>query len=539
MSKIISGAINWNHEQFMKRDSLKLHLGYAAIKALRKSGAKDAFIDHRADRKIVSSRELLSVALILSQKIRKEITEERVGILLPPCLGCVIANLAVVLAGKVPVNLNFTIGAESSQSCMDKANVCVVLSAAAMKSRMSRFPWPEKTLDISSMITGLSKMRMALAYGMISFLPTAVIAKYFGVPKYGENREAAILFTSGSCGLPKGVVLTHQNILGNIHQIDEQGVLPRDEKLLAFLPMFHCFGFTVTLWYPLLRHIQTVYMPSPLEFKRVAEVVEQEKITVLLGTPTFLKPYFKRVDAKQLASLKYVIAGAEKTPEGLHQHWKDHFGSMYLEGYGITETTPVIAVNLPWKKDGVELLRSKSVGRLFPGMAARVIDPETREPLQFGKQGILCFKGVNVFSCYLDDATTTAETFDDEGWYISGDIGYLDADGFIYVDGRLSRFSKIGGEMVPHAYVESKIMEALDLQEEGWVIVVTGRPDDGKGEALVLLSTTKIDETQLREKLRQMDLPNLWIPREVKYVETIPTLASGKLDIKSCQRLAI
>jgi acyl-[acyl-carrier-protein]-phospholipid O-acyltransferase/long-chain-fatty-acid--[acyl-carrier-protein] ligase len=340
-------------------------------------------------------------------------------------------------------------------------------------------------------------------------------------------------------------VLTHRNILANCLQIDATGLLPASEKVIANLPIFHSFGFTVTLWYPLLRGCSVVTLPSPLDVKKVAETIKAESATILIGTPTFLKPYIKRIEPEQLASLKYVVAGAEKTPEDFADAWEAHFGSLYLEGYGLTETSPVVSINTPWMPKGVnypggstEGSRRGSVGRMMPGHAARILNPDTMKDIEVTAVGLLMLKGPNIFKDYLGEPERTAEVKQDE-WFITGDLARFDEDGFLFIEGRLSRFSKIAGEMVPHGTVEEALVEAYNLLDaEQPILAVAGRPDEAKGEALVILATMDLELDDVREKLSAAGLTNLWIPKEIKRVEVIPTLATGKLDLRKLQDLA-
>jgi acyl-[acyl-carrier-protein]-phospholipid O-acyltransferase / long-chain-fatty-acid--[acyl-carrier-protein] ligase len=287
-----------------------------------------------------------------------------------------------------------------------------------------------------------------------------------------------------------------------------------------------------------------VTIPSPLEQKKIADAIEAEKVTVLIGTRTFLKPYIKRVPREKMTSLDLVVAGAEKVTPEFFDLWNEKFGSDIFEGYGLTETSPVLSVNLknPPQPD-VEAVpqvayRRGSVGRMVPGITARIRDPDTGEERSLFEPGMLYVRGSNIFGGYLADPERNAEILKD-GWFKTGDIARFDEDGFLHIEGRESRFSKIGGEMVPHETIEAKIIEVLNLKEEEMVpLVVSSRLDDAKGEALVLLVTLDIDEDLLRQKLTEDGLPNLWIPRIIKRVEEIPMLASGKIDLKGCQALA-
>jgi len=538
--------LDLDESAFQQRPELKSHLAFESFVALARKPGRELIVDCTMQRRSMKSGFLLALSWVLAGRIKKWTDKQRVGIVFPPGLGGYIANLAVTYAGKVPVNLNFTLGTASIESCLKRADIDCLLTTERVQLKMPDFPWPEDGLiDLVDELKHLPKAGVLFLAAATYVLPAKLLAKCLKVPKKGDRAEAGLLFTSGSSGEPKGVALSHRNILGNCAQIDAAGLLPTSEKLIANLPIFHSFGFTVTLWYPLLRGCSVVTLPSPLEVKKVADAVEAESATILLGTPTFLKPYLKRVEAEKMASLKYVIAGAEKTPDGFAQAWEARFGSRYFEGYGLTETSPVVSINLPGKPMGVaypggsdEGSRRGSVGRLLPGQAARILNPETREDLAYGETGLLTLKGPNVFEAYLADPERTAEVKDGE-WFITGDLARFDDDGFLFIEGRLSRFSKIGGEMVPHGTIEQSLFEAYDLMDsEAPMLAIAARPDEAKGEVLVLISAMDIEMSDVREKLTAAGCANLWIPKELKRVDEIPTLATGKLDLRGINELA-
>ena len=529
---------------YQQREELKRHLGYEILRSLARHPWNVSLVDCTVERKEVRAGTLLAAAATYAQLIRREVPERRVGIVLPPGAGGYIANLAVLLAGKSPANLNFTAGAGAIEASLRMGEIRTVISAEAMRAKLPQFPWPEKTRDMRVDLAACGKPAIFARLALIWLLPSRLLALLWGVPRVGDNAEVALLFTSGSSGEPKGVPLTHRNILGNCGQISATGILSKKETLLAFLPIFHSFGFTVTLWYALMRGVRTVTLPSPLDAKRIIEVVEQEKVTVFVSTPTFIRPVFKRAEPAQLRSLRFVVSGAEKLPVDLFEQFLQKFGIRILQGYGLTETTPVTNVNLPEPRNlpkGVKIQeghRLGSVGRLFAGMTARIVHPETGETLPPDKTGILCLRGANVFGGYLKDPVRTAEALRD-GWFVTGDLARFDDDGFLFIEGRLSRFSKVGGEMVPHLTIEQKIAEAFALEPgEAPKVVVLGVPDAAKGETLVLLTTEPIDAAQLREKLTAAGLPNLWIPKVVVRLERIPVLGSGKCDLRGCRELA-
>ncbi len=324
--------------------------------------------------------------------------------------------------------------------------------------------------------------------------------------------------------------------------------LPTNSAILGCLPLFHSFGCTVTLWFPVIEGVNLVTYPSPLETKRLAELIALHQVNIFLSTPTFLRGYMKRTDPAQFSSLKLVVTGAEKLPQSLATAFEEKFGIRPQEGYGLTETSPATNVNLPNlepERDSIALASSRngSVGQILPGMAIKITDPASNQEVPLNQQGIIWFKGANVFKGYLGDPKKTAEVLSD-GWFHTGDVGHVDADGFLYIEGRISRFSKIAGEMVPHETVEAAINKVLGLDSESERrIAVVGVPDEQKGEAILLLSTTagpalEQECIDLRYKLLDEGLCSLWCPKEIIRVAEIPVLASGKLDIKSCEALA-
>ncbi|MEA3186237.1 MAG: acyl-[acyl-carrier-protein]-phospholipid O-acyltransferase, partial [Chthoniobacter sp.] len=385
--------------------------------------------------------------------------------------------------------------------------------------------------------------RIVIWRALVLVLPWRALAHWIGILREGDQAEAVILFTSGSAGEPKGVVLSHRNLLGNVSQFSLMLSLTRRDTVLACLPFFHSFGSTVTLWYPLIEGVRMVTYPNPLEVGKNAELIERHQVTLMLSTPTFLRAYLRKAEPAQLASVQLVVTGAEKLPDELATAFEARFGKKVEQGYGLTETSPVVSVNLPEPQrskpdDEVQpSSRLGTAGKLAPGVAAQIRDVESGERLALTETGMLWLRGPNIFSGYLDDPQRTAEVLVD-GWFKTGDLARFDEDGFLHIEGRLSRFSKIGGEMVPHETVEVKIREVLQLASDERSIAITAIPDEAKGEALVLLASMDIDVADLRTRLTAAGLPNLWIPRKLRRIEAIPALASGKLDLKACREAA-
>jgi acyl-[acyl-carrier-protein]-phospholipid O-acyltransferase/long-chain-fatty-acid--[acyl-carrier-protein] ligase len=534
-------------ESYSMRGLFSGSLAAALLAGLRRHGSKNRIIDGSDDTELGYDK-ILAAALAFSKYIREETDQPRVAIVLPPGKGGLIANLAVMFAGKTPVNLNFTAGPEAIRSSIRQAGVDRFITADPFVRKVSTFPWPpNRDLILIERVLPTLKRKMIL-WGILSkLIPTALLALLLGLNKRRGDDEAALLFTSGSSGEPKGVVLSHRNLLANVTQFGSRLDLPGGSAILGCLPLFHSFGCTVTLWYPVIEGVNLVTYPSPLETKRLAELIALHQVNVLLSTPTFLRGYMKRIDSAQLASLKLVVTGAEKLPQSLASAFEEKFGIRPQEGYGLTETSPATNVNLPDpdpETDAVVMPSSRngSVGQLLPGLAIRITDPATDQEVPIDRQGIIWFKGPNIFPGYLGDPKKSAEVLKD-GWFRTGDVGRVDADGFLYIEGRISRFSKIAGEMVPHETVEAVVNKVLGLDGESERrIAIVGVPDEQKGEAIVLLSTIagpalEQECIDLRYKLLDEGLSSLWCPKHIIPVTEIPVLASGKLDIKGCESL--
>jgi acyl-[acyl-carrier-protein]-phospholipid O-acyltransferase/long-chain-fatty-acid--[acyl-carrier-protein] ligase len=526
---------------YSRRPAIDRHLAEECVRGLKRRPFATAVIDG-LDHSVLSRSKLLGAAAALSRFLRKEFRDERVAIVLPASKGSMLANLAVTLAGRIPVDLNFTIGRAANESCCKRANLRVAISATPFIERVKDFPWPEQILKLDELMPRL-KPQILFWWMMSILLPARLLLRLLQIPRKGGHAEATLLFTSGTTGEPKGVVLSHRNIVGNVSQFRQLLDATKDDAILASLPFFHSFGSTVTLWYPLIEGVRIITYPNPLEAAKNAELIERYKLTLLLATPTFLRGYLRKVDPAHLRSLRLVITGAEKLPLDLAKNFEERFNQKVFEGYGLTETSPVVSVNLPEPqptKPGEQVQPSSrlgSVGKMAPGIAAEIREPETDRKRSLHKTGMLWLRGVNIFEGYLHDAERTADVLQD-GWLKTGDVGRFDEDGFLYIEGRLSRFSKIGGEMVPHEAIEHKIVDLLDLSgKDERMVAIVGVQDEAKGEALVLLSAVDVDLAQLRKQLHESGISNLWIPKRVQRVDSIPVLASGKLDLTRCKEL--
>ena len=538
--------LDLGEKAFDERPVLKRHLGRECVRTLTKHPWRTFLVDRTAGRRALTCGQLYAAAAVLSRRIRVTVPEPRVGIVLPPGAGAFIANLAVMCAGKTPVNLNFTVGRAALETSLRIAGIATVISADALKSKVPNFPWPERTLDLAKELEAAGGKRALLPWLMAGYaLPNQWCANLLGLSRVGDRAEAGLLFTSGSSGEPKGVALTHRNILANCAQISSLSILPESCSLLGCLPVFHSFGFTVTLWYPLLRGCRIVTVPSPLETRKIIDAIRDENVTVMIGAPTFVRPVVKKAKPAELKSLDLVVTGAEKLPDDLFKTFLETFHLGIMQGYGLTETAPATNINQPdppivmSTNEPQTGKRTGAVGRMMPGMTARILDPDTGRELPLTATGVVLFRGANVFEGYLHDPEKTRAAFRD-GWFVTGDLGRFDEDGFLFIEGRLSRFSKIGGEMVPHGTVEQKIVEVFGWEQaEAPAVFVSGVPDAAKGEALVLLTTHDVSAETLRTKMADAGVPNLWVPKIIKRVEKIPMLGTGKTDLKRCRELAL
>jgi acyl-[acyl-carrier-protein]-phospholipid O-acyltransferase / long-chain-fatty-acid--[acyl-carrier-protein] ligase len=525
---------------FQQRPGLDGHLARATLKGLKKHQFEELIIDGMDHRRLKGGN-LLAAGIALSRWLKKQSHGERIAVVLPPGIGAIVANLGITLANKVAVNLNFTAGRTALESAIARSEILHAISAKPVMKRLQEFPWPQEVYRLEEL-----KLKSKIVFWRIVVLltPAWLLGDILGLPKKGDRKEAVLLFTSGTNGDPKGVVLSHRNIIGNVMQFRTLVNLDRTDTLMASLPFFHSFGCTVTLWHPLMEGVRTVTYPTPVDVVKNAELIERYKVTLLVTTPTFLRGYLKRAEPKQFESVKLLVAGAERLPPSLAESFEEKFGIHIQEGYGLTETAPVVSVNLPsplkvTPNDSVqESSKRGSVGKLLPGQAAQIRNSDTDELLSPYDLGMLWIKGPNIFEGYLGDQEKASEVLRD-GWFRTGDLARFDEDGFLYIEGRVSRFSKIAGEMVPHETIETRILEAFELkEEEERLIAIVGIPDEAKGESLVLLTVPKISQQDLRSKLASTGIPNLWIPRTIKQVEALPVLGTGKLDLAKCRALA-
>jgi acyl-[acyl-carrier-protein]-phospholipid O-acyltransferase/long-chain-fatty-acid--[acyl-carrier-protein] ligase len=525
----------------------EMNLPRMFLRNCRKSMSRSKIADSAGQN--LSGGQLLLRTLIVKRLLERNVLaadEKFVGLLLPPSVGGVLANAALPLMGRVPVNLNYTASSATINHCIQEAGIKHVLTSRLFVTKMrlqidSQLVYLE---DFKDMPTKLDKLVAGIqAYAV----PIAILERMFGLTKIHADDLLTIIFTSGSTGEPKGVMLTYHNIRSNVDAIEQMFQLKATDVLLGVLPLFHSFGFTGTMWSVLALEPKGVYHFNPLDARVIGTLCAEHKTTIMMATPTFLRGYLKRCEKEQLQTVDLVVMGAEKMPVDLAQAFFDKFGVRPIEGYGTTELSPVAAVNVPDHRSSSSTQKGTkegSVGRPLPGSTAKIVDPDTFEELGVDQPGLLLIKGPNVMRGYLNKPELTASVIRD-GWYITGDIAKIDAEGFIIITDRASRFSKIGGEMVPHIKVEEflqKIAASEGEEEHELKVVVTSVPDEKKGERLIVVHRplSKTVEQMLAE-LNNSGLPNLWIPSRDSFLEVaeIPHLGTGKVDLKGLKTLAL
>lgn len=521
-----------------KRESQFLHIAF--LNEAKSHPFRRALVESSGKR--VPNIRALTGAFILGRVFASLITpdERNLGIWLPPCIAAALTNLALLMKGLIPVNLNYTASKEALDSAIRQGEIRHVITSRLFASKLAP-PENVELIYLEDIMQGLSRKTQIFALLRMLLTPRLILQRKFLSSKDSHEDMATIVFSSGSTGIPKGVVLSHGNISSNVESMYNALNITRGDMLVGVLPFFHSFGLTTCLWLPLLAGVRVVYHFSPLDAEAIGDMVEREKATVLLGTPTFLYTYIRRIPREKFASLRWIIVGAEKLRNTVAAAFTNTFGVIPFEGYGCTELSPVAMINVPdVKEPGRDQIGNKpgTVGHPIPGVAVKVLNTETSNPVSPGEMGVLLVKGPNVMKGYLNDPVKTAEVIWD-GWYVTGDLASLDQDGFVTIHDRISRFSKIGGEMVPHQGLEDAIQRAIGEVEP--MCVVSGVFDDKKGERLIVMHTTALDARELLKKLTEMGLPNLWRPRSEDFyqIEALPTLGSGKLDLQAVKKLAM
>lgn len=526
-------------------------IGSAFIDTAKSNGDELAVADSIAGS--LTGNKFLTATICFSRLIKKHSPEQNIGLLLPTSSAGCIANMACILRGKTVVNLNFTASREALQGAVNKAGIKSIYTSRKFMEKLvkkgvdlndafpdSQFLYME---DLKEEISKATSLRTLLTV----IVSPACLLKLFYCKKVDINSTAAILFSSGSEGTPKGVMLSHRNIMSNLKQISDMLNTQDTDVIMASLPLFHAIGLTVTTFMPLVEGIPMVCHPDPTDAVNIAKAIAKYRATVMIGTSTFLRLYTKnrRIHPLMLESLRIVIAGAERLRPDVREAFKLKFNKDIYEGYGATETTPVASVNI---QDALDVnywqvqLGNKvgTVGMPLPGSSFRIVDPESLEELATGEDGLILIGGTQVMLGYLDDEEKTNEVIteiDGKRWYKTGDKGHLDEDGFLTIVDRYSRFAKLGGEMVSLTAVEETVRTALDKPELECVAI--NLPNEKKGEKIVMLIAEEIELEEVKKAMLDTKANPLMIPSEVKAVDEIPKLGSGKTDFKRAKKLII
>jgi len=521
------------------------------IRRCREKGARIKVADSSGVK--LSGNDLLLRTLALKRIIDREVLQSRfksiedekhVGVLLPPTVPAVVVNMALTLSRRVAVNLNYTVSESIINRCIEQAQIKHVLTSRKVMEKLG--------MNLNAQVVYLEDLKdkatlgdKIVAFTQSKLLPEGMLASQFQLHKNKPDDRLTIIFTSGSTGIPKGVPLTFNNIASNVQGFDATIHVKEEDCFLGILPFFHSFGYTGTLWAVGCLPCSGAFHYNPLEPKQIAKLIETYKCTIVLGTPTFLRGFLKRIEPEQFKTVDVVVVGAEKMPIPLAQAFEERFGVRPIEGYGTTELSPVVAVNVPPSRartlEGKNALREGSVGKPIPGVHARAVSLEDHSKVLGPDQtGMIEISGPNVMQGYLNQPELTAKVMNN-GWYITGDVGFVDADGFIHITGRESRFSKIGGEMVPHIQIEEELNKIVGGDEDILKLAVCGVPDEKKGEKIIVLYTELPEEPDaIIKKLIAAGLPSIYIPSPDGFikVDAIPILGTGKLDLRGLQNLA-
>ncbi len=483
----------------------------------KKYGSRLAFVDRSTNHKLTYSKALIA-SLVLSEKF-KQYDDGFIGVMIPTTAGCALAILGALMSGRTPVMINYSTGAATNaEYAQRKCDFKTIITSKALLEKINcRFvPGMVFLEDIMASVTLADKLTAAVR----SKLPASMIRTMIHRGNLDEN--VVILFTSGSEKEPKAVQLTHRNIFANVESLEQILTFSEQDIILANLPYFHVFGLTANLWLPLCFGMRIVTYANPLDFRAICDIVHSERCTLMVGTPSFFMGYLNRSKPGDFESVRIMLAGADKCPDSLRKGFVDQHGKILLEAYGTTETSPGITVNTP------EFNRPGSVGRALPGVRIRVENYETGKECRTGEIGKILVKGDNVMKGYFDDFEETAMHIR-HGWYDTGDMGWMDRDGYLWHVGRLRRFMKVGGEMISLIRVEDELEKHLP---EGTVCCVVEIPDALRGAKIVAAVTKPIDEQAVLKKMSS-NLPNICLPKQFVVIDELPKMASGKIDFRT------
>lgn len=487
------------------------------IDIAKKMGEKLAIHDFTTNKKIPYSRAL--IASLLLSGVFKKYDKGFIGVMLPTSAGCILTKIGLLMSGRIPVMINYSTGAEqNAQYAKKKCGFHTIITSRALLEKIE-CPYVDGMIyieDIMEKISSLQKIRAAL----VAKLPPAVIKLLVHGGK--ENDVLVILFTSGSEKDPKAVQLTHKNIVSNTLSASERFHFTPDDIFLSALPYFHVFGMTVNLWIPLFHGTTVLTYANPLDYRKICEIVRDNRATLMVGTPSFFWGYLRKSEKGDFDSLRIALVGADKCPDSLREAFQEKHGKSLLEGYGATECSPVISANC------LEDNCPGSVGKPMPNVQVRIENYETGEECGPGEDGRILVKGDNVMKGYYDDFEQTALHIR-HGWYDTGDMGNLDEDGYLWHVGRIKRFVKIGGEMVSLVKIEAVLEKFLP---ENVLCCVVEIPDSAKGARIVAVVTDDIDIKSTQKKMAEQ-LPKIALPKQFLVIEDLPKMGSGKIDFRS------
>jgi acyl-[acyl-carrier-protein]-phospholipid O-acyltransferase/long-chain-fatty-acid--[acyl-carrier-protein] ligase len=491
------------------------------VRIAKKQANKMAIIDKTTGKYVTYSRALIG-ALILSSKFKKY-EKGFIGIMIPTSAGCALATVGALMSGRIPVMINYSTGAEgNAKYAQNKCKFKTIITSKALLEKIN-CPVIEGMVMIEDLMAGVTtgdKLKAALK----TKLPVNMILNC--IHQGDENDTAAILFTSGSEKDPKAVQLSHRNLSSNIENFGAYVKISEDDIILANLVFFHIFGLTVNLWVSFYYGMTMVTYANPLDFQTVSTIAREEKPTIMVGTPSFFWGYLHKSEPGDFKTLRLMVAGADKCPDALREGWMNKHGVTLLEGYGATETSPVISVN------SQEYNRPGSTGKVIPGVEVRLENFETGEACNLKEVGKILVKGDSVMKGYYDDPQLTAEALAN-GWYNTGDMGYLDEDGFLWHAGRFKRFAKIGGEMVSLVKVENTLEKFLPMGVSCCVVEVS---DEKKGAAIIATVSIEVNRAEMLKKMGN-ELPNIALPKQFIVIKELPMMGTGKIDFRSVTRI--
>jgi acyl-[acyl-carrier-protein]-phospholipid O-acyltransferase/long-chain-fatty-acid--[acyl-carrier-protein] ligase len=492
-------------------------LHHAFIEIAKRQGEKLAFIDRTAGREVTYSKALIA-SLLLAGEFKKY-DKGFLGVMIPTSAGCGLSIIGALMSGRTPVMINYSTGAEDN--CRYAQSKCDFKTIVTSKALLQKIECPhvDGMIYIEDIMAGLNTLKKIKA-AAISKLPVAAIRKV--VAGRSEQEDAVILFTSGSEKDPKAVELTHRNIISNIQSFSERYNFNERDSFLANLPYFHVFGLTGNLWLPIYHGMTIITYANPLDYRKICEIIRDDKPTLLVATPSFFWGYLRKSEPGDFASLRLAVCGADKCPDALREGFLEKHDIILYEGYGTTETSPAISANA----EGMN--KPGSVGLPFMGVQVRIEHYQTGEECAPGENGKILVKGDLVMKGYFNDFEETSLHIR-HGWYDTGDMGNLDEDGYLWHVGRLKRFVKIGGEMVSLIKVENALEKYLP---EDVLCCVVEIPDAIKGARIVAAVTAPIDEKKTLKKMAA-DLPKIALPKIFTVIEDLPKMGSGKIDFRS------